>query len=170
MYARSACQAVLAGRSTLTLGRMRSAPFIVCVLLGSQQAGNATDVLRVSICDLRATPGKFAGTLVEVKGQTEGNWFESAPLLDPQCSQDGGLQLESDSAKSGLGRLRRASIVADEAEDPTVRGVVATLRGRFEYRANDLYKYVLVVSKVQYISPDRVPTAIPSIPPRRKQP
>lgn len=44
-----------------------------------QNTAIANDWLRVTVCDLLRAPEQFLGKDVEVAGQTEGHWFESAP-------------------------------------------------------------------------------------------
>lgn len=117
----------------------------------------------VSVCQLLRAPAQYLGDTVEVVGQTEGRWFESAPLRDRHCRGIGYIELEG-TVGSGLDKLRRASRAADGSRLP---GVVAVLRGRFEHRTESFPPYVLMVARLVSIGKVRVPSAVPLIPPRK---
>jgi hypothetical protein len=134
-------------------------------LLVAQSTAIANEWPRVTVCELLRAPEQYVGKNVEVAGQTEGHWFESAPLRDKRCRDAGAVELAGE-ASSGLDELRRASAAADRAGN-ALPGVATVLRGRFEHRPDGLPRYILVVLKVVSIQNDGVPTAVPPIPPKR---
>lgn len=128
-------------------------------------AAHASTWEKVSVCELLRAPAQYVGHTVEVVGQTEGHWFESAPLRDRNCRGAGYIELEGERS-SGIDQLRRASAAADIAGNK-LPGVVAVLRGKFEHGTGGWHLYVLMVEKVVTISKTRAPSAVP-IPPRRR--
>lgn len=80
----------------------------------------------VSVCELLRAPERYVGDTVEIVGQTEGRWFESAPLRDRRCPGAGSIELKG-KVGSGLNELERASRAADSSRLP---GVVAVLTKR----------------------------------------
>jgi hypothetical protein len=132
--------------------------------LVAQNTAIPNDWLRVTVCELLRAPEQYLGKDVEVAGQTEGHWFESAPFSDRRCRYAGGIELAGE-ASSGIDVLGRASAAADRAGN-TLPGVAAVLRGRFEYRP-EFPHYFLMVMKVVSIQKGGVPSSIPPIPPRQ---
>jgi len=128
-------------------------------------AAHASGWQKVSVCELLRAPGQYIGHAIEVVGQTEGHWFESAPLRDRACRGAGYIELEGEKS-SGIDELRRASAAADVAGNK-LPGVVAVLRGKFERGTGGRHLYVLMVEKVVAISKTRAPSAVP-MPPRRR--
>jgi hypothetical protein len=128
-------------------------------------AAHATVWQKVSVCELLRGPAQYVGHTIEVVGQTEGHWFESAPLRDRTCRGVGYIELEGEKS-SGIDQLRRASAAADVA-GTELPGVVAVLKGRFERGTGGSHRYVLMVEKVIAIGKTRVPSAVLPIPPRK---
>jgi hypothetical protein len=64
-----------------------AAPFRILALcvagsfLVAQSTAVANEWPSVTVCELLSAPEQYLGKNVEVAGQTEGHWFESAPLL-----------------------------------------------------------------------------------------
>lgn len=133
-------------------------------LLVAQSTAMADEWPRVTVCELLRAPEQYLGKDVEVAGQTEGGWFESAPLRDSRCRDAGAVELAGE-ASSGIDELRRASRAADRAGN-AFPGVATVLHGRFEYRPVGFPRYILVVKKVVSIQKGRVPSAVPPIPPK----
>ncbi len=147
--------------------RLTALPRIVVLgLAGSwllaQSTASAKEWLRVSVCELLSAPERYLGKDVEVRGQTEGRWFESAPLRDRGCRDAGAVGLAGEPS-SGLDDLRRASVAADRVGN-ALPGVATILRGRFEYRPHGSPRYILVVKRVVSIQKRGVPSAVPPIP------
>jgi len=148
-------------------GRKRAVPPLISalglagLLLVAHGTATANEWLRVTVCELLRAPEQYLGKGVEVAGQTEGRWFESAPLRDRSCPDVGAVELAGE-ASSGLDELRRASVAADRSGN-ALPGVATVLRGRFEHRP-EFPHYLLMVMEVVSIR-SGVPSAVPPIPP-----
>ncbi len=130
--------------------RLQYPAFVVTVLVAVSSVSLASEPLRVSLCDLVRTPQTYDHKVIEVDGQTGGDWFEYAPLYDSNCGS--AIQLRA-GRNGALDKVVEKVGEALRASSPERTYIVRTsLVGRFIGSGDNLGRYFLEVYAVRKVA------------------